>query len=71
MLHSYEATVPEKPRTQRVLKETEHRPLRRHYLGVTRTTVSFAEGTPHTSEGTDQNQGSFIVHLLLKLPFHQ
>ncbi len=42
-----------------------------HYLGVTRTTVSFAERTPHKSEVTDQYQGSCSVHLLLKLPFHQ
>jgi hypothetical protein len=58
-----------KARTHRGLKDTEHRPLRRHY--TVSTTVSFAEGAPYTSESRDR-YGSVqcTVHLLLKLPFH-
>ncbi len=77
MLHSYEATVPEKLRTQRGLKDTEHKPLRRFYLGINRTTSDFRREDPShkwqvkVRNTTDKYQGSCSVHLLLKLPFHQ
>jgi hypothetical protein len=35
---------------QRGLKYTEHKPVGRHYLGVTRTTNEFRSSHPHTSE---------------------
>jgi hypothetical protein len=44
---------------QRGLKYTEHKPIGRHYLGVT------------TSESTFQYYGSHCVQQMLQLPFHQ
>jgi hypothetical protein len=37
---------------QRGLKYTEHKPVGRHYLGVTRTTMSFAVHTLKQVKGT-------------------
>jgi hypothetical protein len=49
-------------RNQRGFKDTEHKPLDRHYLGVTHSTNEFRSSDPRAN----QYYGSHCVQLLLK-----
>jgi hypothetical protein len=51
---------------QRGLKYTEHRPVGRHYLGVTRTTMSTAV---HTTEYTELQPLLSGVHSVMRVIF--